>query len=321
MQSQFSKVRKRVAKRRDRRDWSQYNHWQSQEVLLACHALRVLIESSTIHDWQRQNGRPRVPRRVIVLCLLVKAYFNVSYRRLHGLLVLLREPLGLDKVPHFNTVAKYGRSPGMTNTLERLLAETAHPFWLVEKVLSVDATGLILQGSGAWRANKRDDAPRDFAKIHVLSGAKTRATLAIRTTRGTRHDSTQFKPLVERVPDDAAAERITADTAYWNRDGCRVAKDAGLTPYFKPKKNARFWKWPKDDFEKMNRFAHQFPNRFAAVYHQRSTSESRNATEKLLFGDRVRSRLPVARRNEVLCREVVHNVRLLTKGPPSGGEN
>lgn len=300
MQGQFSKVRKRVAKRRDHRDWNQYNPWQSDEVLPFCLHVRRLVESSAIHHWEHRNGRPRVPRRVIVLCLLVKAYFNVSYRRVHGLLVLLREPFGLDHVPHFNTIAKYGRDPGMTATLERVFDATARPLWLVEKVVSVDATGLVLQGSGAWRANKRDDAPRDFARVQVLSGAKSRATLGIRTTRGTWHDSTQFAPLMERVPAAAAAEQVTGDTAYWNRAGCSTAKAAGLTPYFKPKTSARFWKWPKDDVEKMNRFAHQFPNRFARVYQRRSTSESRNATEKLLFGDGLRSRRPVARRNEVL---------------------
>lgn len=71
-------------------------------------------------------------------------------------------------------------------------------------------------------------------------------------------------------------------------------------------------KWPKDAFEKMTRFGQQFPNRFASVYHRRSTSESRFATEKLLFGDRLRCRRPVSRRNEVLAREIAHNVRLLT---------
>jgi len=48
----------------------------------------------------------------------------------------------------------------------------------------VDSSGLVLFGSGAWRSNHDAEARRDFAKLHVLSGTATRATLAVRVTRG-----------------------------------------------------------------------------------------------------------------------------------------
>jgi transposase len=41
------------------------------------------------------------------------------------------------------------------------------------------------------------------------------------------------------------------------------------------------------------------------------TAESRFATVKLMFGDRLRRRKRTSRRNTVLAREIVHNVRLL----------
>ena len=66
----------------------------------------------------------------------------------------------------------------------------------------------------------------------------------------------------------------------------------------------------------MTRFALQFPNRFKKLYHRRSTSESRNATAKGLFGDRLRTRRPANRRNHAIAREIVYNVRLLMKGVP-----
>lgn len=306
------KLRKRI----DSRRWTDYNNWQAEEVLLAMLHLRALVESSTIHDWERGDGRPRVPRRVIVLCLLVKAYLDVSYRRLHGHLLILQPILGLEDVPHYNTVAKYGRDSGLTPTLSRLFDETAQPFWLTEKTISIDSTGLLLHGSGAWRLNKSDDSPRDFAKLHVLSGTKSRATLAIRTTRGAWHDNTQFEPLVKKKPANAVARAITGDSAYWSRRSATIAKENGLQPYLNPKDNARHWAKPKDAFEKQTRFARQFPNRFKKKYSERNTSESRNATEKLLFGERLRSRRPAGRRNETFARETVYNVRLLTQGDP-----
>lgn len=307
-----TKVRKRI----DRRNWKEYNRWQSEEVFLACLAMKAVVESATIHDWERKNGRPRIPRRELVLCLLVRAYFNFSFRRTVGLLKILQPTLGLRRVPHFNTIQKYNRKAGMTATLQNVLVQVAAPFWAVEETISVDATGLLLHGSGAWRSNKDDKTPRDFAKLHVLSGTKTRATLAIRLTRGAWHDSTQLEPLLEQMPEDAAARRLTGDSAYWSHKNCAEAERHELQPIMKPKENARWWTHPKDAFERMTRFAMQFPNRFKRLYHRRSTSESRNATEKGLFGDRLRTRRPASRRNDALAREIVHNVRLLTKGVP-----
>ncbi|MBI4416372.1 MAG: hypothetical protein HY557_05260 [Euryarchaeota archaeon] len=173
MAKSTGKVRRRI----DRRNWTKYNRWQSEEVRLACLFLKTLAESSTIHDWERRRGRPRIPRRELVLCLLVRSYFHLSFRRTVGLLKLLQPTLGLARVSHFNTLQKYNRGDGITRTLEDLLAEAAHRFSAVEKTLAVEATGLVLFGSGAWRANHDPEARRDFAKVHVLSGTATTATL------------------------------------------------------------------------------------------------------------------------------------------------
>src|SRR3989304_5633918 len=83
-----AKSSRHVRRRIDRRDWPQYNRWQSDEVRLACLFLKDLVESATIHDWERRKGRPRLPRRELILCLLVRAYFHLSFRRTIGLLRL-----------------------------------------------------------------------------------------------------------------------------------------------------------------------------------------------------------------------------------------
>ena len=72
------------------RGTEEYNEWQCKEIVLACTVLRGIVDSSVVHDWERRNGRHRIARRDIVLCLLVKAYLNVSYRRLTGFLRVLR---------------------------------------------------------------------------------------------------------------------------------------------------------------------------------------------------------------------------------------
>ena len=292
------KVRRRI----DRRDWTEYNRWQSEEVRLACLFLKDLVESSTIHDWERRRGRPRIPRRDLPQEADRAAEAEVEVRPDEEAQHLLGPNLGLARAPHFNTLQKYNRGDGITRTLENLLAETARPFWAVERTLAVDATGLVLFGSGAWRANHDPEARRDFAKLHVLSGTSNRATLAVRVTRGTWHDAGQLEPLLDEVPVRAPAKAVTGDGAYWSRACCAAVQAAGLQAYFSPRENARWPTHPKDAFERMTRFALQFPNRFGSRYHRRSTAESRFATEKALFGGRLRCRRPSSRRNEVLSR-------------------
>jgi transposase len=47
---------------------------------------------------------------------------------------------------------------------------------------------------------------------------------------------------------------------------------------------------------------------FLARYHQRSNVESTFSMMKRKFGDAIRSKTPVAMRNEVLCKVLCHNI-------------
>lgn len=71
----------------------------------------------------------------------------------------------------------------------------------------------------------------------------------------------------------------------------------------------------------MTRYALDFPGRFQELYRRRCTAESRFATVERLFGDRLRCRRRTSRRNTVLAREIVHNVRLLDWWAARSGEN
>jgi len=234
-------------------DWSTDNDGQAREMVRLVHRLRDRVDASCIHNGSYNTGRPRIPRRTIILGLLIRAYFDLSFRRTEGLLYLLKPHLGIEQVPHVNTLCPYNQKRGITNTLQRLLDHTAEPFWSIETQASVDASGLVLTGQGAWHARKHDAEPRQYTKTHVLNGGTTRATLAVSFTPGRRHDSQALPDLVDAVPEHAQLHALLGDKAYWTRDNCQLVKDAGLQPYFKPKDNARWWNFPSDAFEKMTR--------------------------------------------------------------------
>ena len=142
-------------------------------------------------------------------------------------------------------------------------------------------------------------------------------TLAVRTTRGTWHDSTQLGQLMDEVPEYSAATAMTADSAYWNHRCCNTARAAGLQPRFRPKGNAILPRHISDAFDRMTYCSIKFVDGLRSRYHRRSMAETRYCMEKTMFGERLRCRKPVSRRNEVLAREIYHNVRLLAKGARS----
>ena len=53
---------------------------------------------------------------------------------------------------------------------------------------------------------------------------------------------------------------------------------------------------------------HLHREEFLSRYHQRSNVESTFSMVKAKFGDSVRSKTPVAMRNEVLCKCLCHNI-------------
>jgi len=50
---------------------------------------------------------------------------------------------------------------------------------------------------------------------------------------------------------------------------------------------------------------------FMKRYHQRSNVETTFSMMKAKFGDKVRSKTPVAQKNEVLCKALCHNIACL----------
>ncbi len=69
-----------------KRSRGNYNERQWKEIVLTCAVLRGCVERTRLRDWESRNGRSRVARRGIELCLLLKTYLNVSYRRFTGVL-------------------------------------------------------------------------------------------------------------------------------------------------------------------------------------------------------------------------------------------
>jgi hypothetical protein len=136
---------------------------------------------------------------------------------------------------------------------------------------------------------------------------KTNSRSAFRTPRPTvtdEHDgdAPMLPALVTATASQFNVERVSADKAYASRLNFGVIESLGAQPLVPFKTTHR------GDTESplWNRLFHYFSfqkDEFLARYHRRSNIESTFSAMKRKFGDSIRSKSPVAQRNEALLTE------------------
>lgn len=122
-----------------------------------------------------------------------------------------------------------------------------------------------------------------------------------------RCDAPMLPALVTTTASQFNVERVSADKAYASRLNFGVIESLGAQPLVPFKSNHR------GDTESplWNRLFHYFNfqrDEFLARYHRRSNIESTFSAMKRKFGDTIRSKSPVAQRNEALLKVLCHNI-------------
>lgn len=311
-----------------KRNWKVYNSLKTRRFQIFLAMLLLIVDAVPVPSPEKR-GRPPTDYRVILICGAIKVYLKVSYRELVGCLEMLKEDLGLEKVPHFNTIRKYMVSSMMATTLGAALLLTVQPIAALETVFASDGTGFSTSNRSEYytirlkgrkikiksgKKVKLKDAlmekkkKKGFVKLHIAIGAFTLMIAAATATLGNRHDSTQLGALVEQVTTVFSIEDWCADSAYLSRDICNlVAKNGGM-PYIWPKSNTTARSKGSHAWRKMVLLFQENLDEFKRHYHQRSKVESVFMVLKRHFGDYVLSRKEEAQLNELLFKAVDYNL-------------
>ena len=274
--------------------------------------VKCLVDNERIHEKHPGGrGRPPAKKRDVIKSLLLLELLRCQVQKSSSLLNFCKELVGLNKIPAPSTLYKYRALPGITSTLERLQMEAAREPWMTEKLAATDSSGNPRVKGKTWRHDRTNPKKyRDYDKAHYIVGLNTLVIPATRVTRGTWSDIPEFEPLVRTTLPGSNIEAILGDCGYVSLDNYAVARELGVTPYIKPKDNAVFRPRPSDDYERMVYFATRFPKRFNSTYRWRVKAECTIHSKKSAFGDIIRGRLPSSRRNQEICRDIVHNLRM-----------
>ena len=190
-----------------------------------------------------------------------------------------------------------------------LITRSALPLTALETDFAVDSTGFGTQWFYRHYSAKygRNVERRAFLKVHAMIGTRTNAITAVAVTDEHVADSPMLAPLVTATAENFNVQRVSADKAYSSIFNFDLIESLGAQPLVPFKSNAR----KKNKSATWNRLFHYFQfqrDEFLAKYHRRSNVESTFSAIKRKFGDTIRSKSPMAQRNEALMKVLCHNI-------------
>lgn len=289
-----------------------YDRFRANEIMVVVEEIRTLVDGERIHEKQPGGrGRPPAKKHDIIKCLLFLELLKCVIQKSPSLLFFYKATLGLTKVPSPRTLYEYRATPSITLTLERLQMAAAKTLWLKETMAATDGTGNPHSRGKTWRNDRLDSGKyREYDKAHYIIGVNSLVIPVSKVTRGTWSEIPEFEHLVRTAIPGSNIDAVSADSGLVAVENYEIAHELGVTPYIKPKDCAVFHPHPSNAYERMVNFATKFPDRFNSRYRWRVKAECAIHSKKVACGDIIRGRLPSSRRNQEICRTIIHNLRM-----------
>ena len=297
-----------------RQDWPSYNMAQKNEKSHFRHLLSDL--TALVEEPQAGMGRRPVSLSDRIFSLVYKVYEGFSWRRFD---TDLREAVAagfITTAASTSSLARFMDNQALTPLLLDLVLYSALPLRPFETSFSIDATGFSTSRFDRWFDEKwgQGTATRDWVKLHLICGNSTHIITCAATSDRRDHDNKHFHELVSQTGTYFDMQEMSADKAYLDRKNLALVDGMGATLYTPFKSNTVP---PRvNDHSAWARMYHRFMadyDNWVQHYHQRSNSESAISMVKRVFGDDLNSRNVVAQDNELLCKVIAHNLRVINQ--------
>ena len=299
-------VETRAARMTYQQKWPAYNRAQTTEKAQFCALLRDLVSDVPSPEYKR--GRPSLPLSDMIFSAAYKVYSTVSGRRFMTDLRAAADNGMISSTPHYNSIFNVLDHESLTPVLQELITRSAIPLKALETDFAVDSTGFGTQCFYRHFSAKygRELSRRNYLKVHAIVGTATNVVTAVVVTDEHTGDSPMLAPLVTETASHFNVERVSADKAYGSKFNLNLIESLGATPLVPFKSNAKFGE--SGTWNRLFYFFQFHRDEFIAQYHKRSNVESTFSAIKRKFSDTIRSKSPVAQRNEALLKVLCHNL-------------
>lgn len=294
------------------RDWPVYDAAQINERRYFLHILYELCQE--IEERRSVNGRKPLPLGDVVFCLVLKVYSMLSSRRFQDQVREAQKEGWIRAALKPTSLSEYMRCESLYTTLQQLLVKSSLPLSEVEDTFAVDSTGLSVPGRRIWfnKHTGHREKRRDYVKLHVVVGVKTKVITYAIVTEGSASDMNYLKHLVEGTAKYFDISRVSADAGYLSGENMYTVLLHGGIPYIAFKKNSAldgnykstFWK------DMLYLWKTRHPT-FTEHYFLRNNVEATFHAMKAKFGGRQRSKSKRGQFNEALAKALCHNICVL----------
>lgn len=294
-----------------RQNWAAYNEAQTTEKARVEILLKSLCEGIESPAPSARGGRPSLPLRDKVFASVMKVYSTFSGRRASTDIRSAADRGHIEDAPHYNSVFRCLESEETTAILQRLIEESAMPLADIENLagqFAQDSTGFSTTSYERWFSVKhqRVVSNHPWVKLHMMCGTATNIVTSVKVSD--EADCPLLPELLKRTATRFHVKEVSGDKAYLSRDNLEAIESVGAVPFVPFKTNSVGMASKSPHWRKMWAHFTLKSDDFLKHYHRRSNVESTIWMVKSKFGGAVRSKLPTAQANEVLCKVLCHNL-------------
>ena len=183
------------------KNWPAYN-----KILQDRWDINIWFTPEAIEKWYKKGKKRHYTNQTILLCLTIRALYNLSLRATQGLVNSLITRMNLPiKCPDYSRLSR--RAKGLSKVkIPRIRGSKA-------VYICVDSTGFKVYGSGEWQAHMhRASQRRTWRKVHIAMDPVTQQIISALLTPSQVHDSKAVLPLLKVLKDPL--KKFYADGAY-----------------------------------------------------------------------------------------------------------
>ncbi len=260
-------------------------------------------------------GRPAIPPKDILVCVLIKVLFGMSYMDTESLLIWLMGEGNclMKKVPGSSTMQEHMEDIPLSY-LEAMIKESVRVLEGCNVTLLMDATGISTRQYGRWKTSRlcSKKVKRRFVKVHLGLSLERNIILIGFSTKGWKGDHAFGLRMLEKIRgglkrSKVNLEKVLGDCGYTSRKMASLVGSMDGKPFLKIRKNHTARKKGSKEWSPMVRFQKEMPEEFMRSYCYRVLIEGMISAMKNIFGVLVRSRKRHDQDVEVLSRMVLWN--------------
>lgn len=298
--------------------WKRYKKQRKQRYRRAIANIKTRLEDRPDPYQVKESGtpgRPPIPPKDILVGILIKVLFDLSYMDTESFLRWLMEGGNclMRDVPGSTTMQEHMEDIPL-DYLEEMMKECIRVLEGCSVTILMDATGLSTRQYGRWRTSRLSSkkVKRRFVKVHLTLDLERKIILMGLSTKGWKGDHAFGLRMLQKIKGRMSRSKVDLDKAlgdcgYTSREIASLIGRMKGKPLLKIKESHTARRKGSKEWSLMVTFQKEMPREFMKSYCYRVVIEGIISAMKNIFGLVVRSRKRHNQDVEVLSRLILWN--------------